>query len=391
MLAQCRRAKTWRPTEAPRTFHQLQATNLTKPPACGSIQHMTDDLLRLTPSGLYCAAGDFYIDPWQPVERAVITHAHADHARPGSQRYLTTPTGAPVLAPRLDPGASIRTLAYGERLTLHDVTLSLHPAGHLLGSAQVRVEHKGEVWVVSGDYKLEPDQTCEPFEPVRCHTFITESTFGLPIYRWQPQAEVFAEINEWWRANQAAGRTSVLYAYALGKAQRLLAGIDPAIGPILVHGAVLPFVQRYRDAGIDQPDVLYANGENARAHRGRALVVAPPSAGGMAGWLRKFGPASQAFASGWMTIRGARRRRAIDRGFVLSDHADWPGLLAAIRATGAARIGVTHGYTGQMVRYLREQGWQAEVIPTRFEGEPDAEIGDAGPADAEERASGEVD
>ncbi|HQY93032.1 ligase-associated DNA damage response exonuclease [Caldilinea sp.] len=352
---------------------------------------MTDDLLQLTPSGLYCAAGDFYIDPWQPVDHAVITHAHADHARPGSQRYLTTPTGAQVLAPRIDEGASIRTLPYGERLSLQDVTLSLHPAGHLLGSAQVRVERGGEVWVVSGDYKAEQDQTCEPFEPVRCHTFITESTFGLPIYRWQPQAEVFAEINDWWRANQGAGRTSVLYAYALGKAQRLLAGVDSTIGPILVHGAVLPFVQRYRDAGINQPDVLYANAEHARTHRGRALVIAPPSAGGMTGWLRKFGPSSQAFASGWMTIRGARRRRAVDRGFVLSDHADWPGLLAAIRATGAERIGVTHGYTSQMVHYLRENGWQAEVIPTRFEGEPGAESDDLEQADPADNISTEAD
>ncbi len=329
---------------------------------------MTEDLLRLTPSGLYCPAGDFYIDPWAPVARAIITHAHADHARPGSQRYLTTPTGAPLLARRVGD-AVVQTLPFGERLTINDVTISFHPAGHLLGSAQVRLERRGVAWVVSGDYKLERDRTCEPFEPVRCHVFITESTFGLPIYRWPPQAEVFAEIERWWRTNQENGYTSVLYAYALGKAQRLLAGIDASLGPILVHGAVLPFIQLYRNVGVELPEVFHADEMNARLHRGRALVIAPPSAGHMSGWLRKFGPCSQAFASGWMTIRGARRRRALDRGFVLSDHADWAGLLEAIRATGAERIGVTHGYASQMVRFLQEAGWRAEVIPTRFTGE----------------------
>jgi putative mRNA 3-end processing factor len=330
---------------------------------------MTHDLLQLTPNGLYCAAGDFYIDPWQPVARAVITHAHADHARPGSRRYLTSPTGARMLAPRVDPGAQIRALPFGEELLINDVSISLHPAGHLLGSAQVRVEHRGEVWVVSGDYKIEPDVTCEAFEPVRCHTFITECTFGLPIYRWRPQAEVFRAINTWWRENQARGQTSLLYAYALGKAQRLLAGLDPSIGPIMVHGAVKRFVDLYREAGMPQPEVLYADDDAAGAHRGQAIVIAPPSANGTPGWVRKFGSSAHAFASGWMTIRGARRRRAMDRGFVLSDHADWPGLLTTIRATGAERIGVTHGYVNQMARYLNENGWRAEIIPTRFEGE----------------------
>ena len=326
-------------------------------------------MLTITPSGLYCAAGDFTIDPWQPVERAVITHAHSDHARPGSARYLTTPEGAGVLRVRLGGEASIRALPYGETLRLNDVTVSLHPAGHLLGSAQVRVERGGEVWVVSGDYKLEPDATCAPFTPVPCHTFITESTFGLPIYRWRPQSEVFAQIDAWWRANQAAGRTSVLYAYALGKAQRVLAGLDASSGPILVHGAVLRFLEPYAAAGIALPPALYADTDAARAQRGRALVVAPPDAGGMAGWLRKFGETSEAFASGWMQVRGPRRRRAVDRGFVLSDHADWDGLLAAVRATGATRVGVTHGYSAVLARYLSEQGYDAGVIPTRWEGD----------------------
>ncbi len=335
---------------------------------------MNAPLLAATAHGLYCAAGDFYIDPWLPVQRAVITHAHSDHARPGSRSYLAAAPGLPVLRARLGPEAAIETLPYGETATVNGVQLSLHPAGHLLGSAQVRVEHGGEVWVVSGDYKLEPDATCAPFEPLRCHTFITESTFGLPIYRWRPQAEVFSQINAWWRANQEAGRASILFAYALGKAQRLLAGVDPATGPILVHGALLRFLDAYAAGGVRLPQVVYASAEAAVQSRGAALVLAPPSAAGAPGWLRKFGPASLAFASGWMQIRGARRRRAVDRGFVLSDHADWPALLQAIAESGAQHIGVTHGYTGAMVRWLRELGYEAEVYPTHYEGEAGGDI-----------------
>src|SRR5262245_24965193 len=218
------------------------------------------NLLQLTEAGLYCPEGDFYIDPWQPVERAVITHAHSDHARPGSKKYLTTVEGEAVLRLRVDyadpadPTAvrpQIRTLTYGQALDLNGVRLSLHPAGHLLGSAQVRVEQRGEVWVVSGDYKTEVDTTCTPFELVRCHTFITESTFGLPIYRWRPQQEIFAEINSWWRANQDLERTSILYAYALGKAQRILAGLDHSICPLLVPLSIQSFNQDLHRAGID--------------------------------------------------------------------------------------------------------------------------------------------
>ncbi len=332
------------------------------------------DTLLLSPAGLYCPAGDFYIDPWQPVERAVITHAHSDHARFGSARYLTSSDGVGVLRLRVGHDANIRGLPYGEPLQVGGVRVSLHPAGHLLGSAQVRIEQGGHVTVVTGDYKVEPDRTCAPFESVRCQRLITESTFGLPIYRWRPQAEIFADINDWWRANQAAGRTSILYAYALGKAQRILAGIDPTIGPILVHGAVMRFVGPYAAAGIALPPVRYAESESAKATRGQALVVAPPSGAGMSGWLRKFGDVSEAFASGWMQVRGARRRRAVDRGFVLSDHADWDGLFAAIAASGAQRVDVTHGYTAVLSRRLRELGFASEEIPTHWEGErPDAD------------------
>ena len=325
-------------------------------------------MLTLTDSGLFCETGGFYIDPWRPVDRAIITHAHADHARWGSRRYLTAAAGTRVLRVRMGPSADIAGLEYGEPLDLDGVRLSLHPAGHILGSSQVRLEHRGEVWVVSGDYKTAPDPTCAPFEPVRCHTFITESTFGLPVYRWPEAADTAAEINAWWRANQAAGRASVLFGYSLGKAQRLLAGLDAGVGPVFCHGAVEPLVRAYRESGVALPPTRMISDAPKGFDWSRSLVLAPPAAGGTA-WMRRFGDVSTAMASGWMRVRGHRRRRAIDRGFVLSDHADWPGLLSAIGGTGASRVLVTHGYTAVLVRHLRERGLEADVVRTPFEGE----------------------
>lgn len=327
-------------------------------------------MIQSTKHGLYCHAGDFYIDPWRPVERAIITHAHADHARAGSASYLCSSSCAPLLAQRVQPDASIEGIPFGETRTINGVQVSLHPAGHLLGSAQVRVEHRGEVWVASGDYKTTHDQTCERFEAVPCHAFISECTFGLPIYRWPDQNEVFDSINAWRRQSHGEGRNCLLFAYALGKAQRLLAGLDADIGPILLHGAVQRFADAYRQQGVTLPDTLPASAENAKAHKGCATVIAPPSAASST-WARKFHPASQAFVSGWMQVRGARRRRAVDRGFVLSDHADWPGLLDTINATGAERVFLTHGYTGSMSRWLREQGIDAHAIDSRYVGEND--------------------
>ena len=331
------------------------------------------DLVVARPEGLYCPPGDFYIDPWRPVERAVITHAHGDHARRGNGHYLAAAPGAGILRSRLGDDISLQTQAYGERLDHHGVTLSFHPAGHVLGSAQVRLEYQGEVWVASGDYKVEPDGTCAPFEPVRCHTFITESTFGLPIYRWPSQAEIFAGIDAWWRANAAAGKASVLFAYSFGKAQRILHGIDSSIGPILVHGAVEPLNEVYRAGGVHLPPTRYA-GDIARNDPllRQALIIAPPSAGGST-WMRRFGDYSDAFASGWMLLRGTRRRRGVDRGFALSDHADWPGLLWAIEQTGAERVMVTHGQVNVLVRHLREQGLDARAFQTEYGDEDDVE------------------
>jgi putative mRNA 3-end processing factor len=329
------------------------------------------DLIVLHPQGLYCPAGDFYIDPWRPVHRAVITHAHADHARAGHQHYLCSEAGAGLLRARLGD-VPLQTLRYGTALAQQGVRISLHPAGHVLGSAQVRVERRGRVWVASGDYFVagngDANPTCSAFEPLRCHCFISESTFGLPVYRWRPQAEVLADINRWWQHNAEAGRASLLMAYSLGKAQRLLAGVDASIGPVLVHGAVEALNAVYRAAGVTLAPTVPAAMATAREAWSRALIVAPPAVHGSA-WARRFGDFSDAFASGWMQLRGARRRQGVDRGFVLSDHADWPGLQAAIRATGAERVIVTHGYEAVMVRWLREQGLQAGSFRTEFGGD----------------------
>ncbi|MCY0387819.1 ligase-associated DNA damage response exonuclease [Robbsia sp. Bb-Pol-6] len=328
------------------------------------------DLVVARPEGLYCPPGDFYIDPWRPVPQAIITHAHADHARVGHGRYLAAAPGENVLRARLGEIA-LRTLPYGETLRVGDTQVSLHPAGHVLGSAQVRIAHRGEVWVASGDYKTETDPTCDPFEAVRCDTFITESTFGLPIYRWDPPAQTMEQINEWWRHNAALGRPSVLFCYAFGKAQRVLASIDPSIGPIFCHGAVEPLNQAYREAGVVLPDTTRVADVDARHRFAGALIVAPPSAAGST-WMRRFGTYGDGFASGWMRLRGARRRRGVDRGFVLSDHADWPGLQQAIVATGASRVIVTHGSIAPMVRWLSEQGLEAGAFSTEYGDEDDA-------------------
>lgn len=338
----------------------------------------SNDLVIARPEGLYCPPGDFYIDPWRPVERAVITHGHSDHARTGHRHYLAHIDSEGTLRTRLGEDITLQTLPYGQAIEHHGVRISLHPAGHVLGSAQVRLEHGGRVWVASGDYKTGADGTCPPFEPVRCDTFITESTFGLPIYRWPSQEELFADINAWWRANAAEGRPSVMLCYAFGKAQRILHGVDPSIGPIVVHGAVEPLNRVYRAAGVRLPPTLRATDPEVNAKLLQtALVVAPPSAQGTP-WMRRFPRHADAFASGWMQLRGTRRRRGVDRGFVMSDHADWPGLQSAIGATGAERVFVTHGSVAVLVRWLCEQGLDAQGFQTEY-GDED---GDAGPADA---------
>ena len=327
----------------------------------------------MTPRGLYCERGDFYIDPWKPVERALITHAHSDHAYRGNGSYLVTKEGEELARIRLDPEAKVESQPYAKSTLINGVKISFHPAGHILGSAQVRLEYKGEVWVVSGDYKLTPDPTCASFEHLKCDFFITEATFGLPIYRWPDTKEVFAEMNSWWRRNRERGKASVMFAYSLGKAQRVLAGVDASIGPIYTHGSVERLTNAYRNAGVKMPKTTYAGSVSNKKEFAGSLIVGPPSAQGST-WLRRFGPHSTGFASGWMMVRGARRQRAIDRGFVLSDHADWPELNKAIAATEADTVYVTHGFSQEVARWLNENGINAVTLKTQFVGDDAPEL-----------------
>ncbi|MFN4154532.1 MAG: ligase-associated DNA damage response exonuclease [Paracoccaceae bacterium] len=327
---------------------------------------MSAELLSFTDRGIHCAEGGFYIDPWRPVDRALITHGHSDHARWGHGHYLCTHQALPVIRHRLGAIAA-EGIAYGETRQIGGVQVSFHPAGHVPGSAQIRVAREGEVWVVSGDYKLEDDGLSEPFVPVHCHTFISECTFGLPLFRWQPQEVIAQQLGAWWQANAAEGRSSILAAYGLGKAQRLMT-LLPDAGPILTHGAVEETTRILRDQGYPLPQTTRVTaGIDAKSHPG-ALIIAPPSALGTP-WARRFGPAAEAFASGWMALRGIRRRRGLGTGFVISDHADWPGLNAAIKATGAERVFVTHGYTTPFRRWLEEQGYEAGIVQTEFGGD----------------------
>lgn len=325
-------------------------------------------LLSFTPRGIHCPIADVYIDPWRGVDRAIITHAHADHARRGSGHYLCSPVTKPLMHARYGDDLSIDALAYGQAVTINGVRFSLHPAGHIPGSAQVRVEHKGEVWVATGDHKRHADGISDSFEVVRCDTFITECTFGLPIYRWKEPQLVFDEINAWWQANAAKGVCSIISAYSLGKAQRVLKGIDPSIGPILVHGAVANMNTVLEATGLVLPPWEQITKDTPKERFRNALVITPGSAIGTA-WSNKMKPFASAMASGWMQLRGWRRRGNIDKGFVLSDHADWDALLLAIKETGAERVIATHGYTDVFSQYLRSVGYDATAESTEFTGE----------------------
>jgi len=327
---------------------------------------MAHDLIEARDNGLYCAAGGFYIDPWRPVEHAIITHAHGDHARPGSRRYYTAPSGVPLVKKRLGADQHVQPLRWRTPYRFGDCTVSLHPAGHILGSAQVRVACGDEVWVASGDFKRGADPSCEPFEVVPCDTFISEATFALPAYRWPDPTATAHAIHDWWQANAADGRASVLFTYALGKAQRILAALRPlAARTVFLHGAAVPMTAIYRQAGVAMVTTEPVSARDSSDGFAGELIIAPPSAD-TDGWMRRFRRPSTAFASGWMRIRGNRRRRGFDRGFVLSDHADWPDLLRTYADTGAQRILTTHGRASELVAYLREQGYQAAPLETPY-------------------------
>jgi putative mRNA 3-end processing factor len=321
-------------------------------------------LLSFTKKGIYCEKGDFYIDPWKGVNRAIITHAHSDHARWGSDYYLAHKDTVPILKLRLG-NVNTESTEYGKTHLINGVKVSFHPAGHVIGSAQVRVDYKGEVWVFSGDYKLEADNLSQPFEPVKCHTFISETTFGLPVYKWDEQNLVMNQINEWWKQNAERGIASVLFGYALGKAQRIIQNIDHNIGAVYTHGAVENINETYRQHGIAiKPTLKFTDIENKKDFAGSIIIVPPSAEGGP--WIKRIGEFSSAIASGWMAIRGMRRRRAVDRGFILSDHADWNGLNTAINATEAECIYLTHGYTNVFCRWLRANNKNAFEAKTAY-------------------------
>jgi putative mRNA 3-end processing factor len=328
----------------------------------------TEPLITVTSRGLYCPPGDFYIDPWQPVQTALITHGHGDHLRHGSARYILARPGAAIAGHRLGSGHDITAVDYGTPLVLGSTRISLHSAGHILGSAQVRIEHAGAVWVMSGDYKRQPDPTCAPFEPVECDVFISEATFALPVYRWPATPQVVAEIVRWWRANRERGIASVLFCYALGKAQRVLAELRAFTDEIVyLHGAVESLTAVYRRAGVQMVPTASLTTERKVDYRG-ALIIAPPSAAGTP-WMRRFGEHSSGFCSGWMRVRGDRRRRGYDRGFVISDHADWPALLTTCIESRAKRVLLTHGYSDALTRYLNEQGIESAALTTAYGAE----------------------
>jgi putative mRNA 3-end processing factor len=325
----------------------------------------TESLISVTDRGLYCAPGDFYIDPWHPVQTAVITHAHGDHLRHGSAQYFVARPGESLACHRLGSGHTLTGIDYGSARSFGATSVSLHPAGHILGSAQVRIEYRGSVWVVSGDYKRQPDPTCTALTPLACDVFISEATFALPVYRWPDTREVIADIVRWWGVNRERGLCSVLFCYALGKAQRVLAELTAFTQePVYVHGAVGALADLYRKAGIAMLPTLAATTERPRDYRG-ALIIAPPGAVGTP-WIRRFGEHSTGFCSGWMRVRGDRRRRGYDRGFVLSDHADWPALIETCLATRAQRVLLTHGRTDALSRYLNEQGIEARALETAY-------------------------
>ena len=329
---------------------------------------MQSPLIETRPEGLYCPPGDFYIDPWRGVERAVITHAHGDHARWGSRQYFCTASGEALIHIRLGE-VNTQTYAYGEVFEINGVRVSFHSAGHILGSAQVRLEYQGDVWVFTGDYKRAPDPSCEPFEVVPCNTLVTEATFALPVYSWPAGKTVAGDIYRWWLHNAELGQTSVLLCYSLGKTQRILAELTAFTDQTVhLHGSSVKLVEAYRQAGIQMlpTEAVSALPKDNKLPQG--LVLAPPSVAESA-WLRRFKNPSVAFASGWMAVRGIRKRRNYSQGFVMSDHADWDELIATIRDCGAQRVLCTHGRSNLLVRYLNEIGIPAAELATGFSSE----------------------
>ncbi|MGK5595337.1 MAG: ligase-associated DNA damage response exonuclease [Parachlamydiaceae bacterium] len=312
------------------------------------------DIIKLTSKGLYCPKGDFYIDPWKPVPHALITHAHGDHARHGCQTYWFNEDGLEIMQYRLRSEGHFIPQPYGKKIKIGDVWVSFHPAGHILGSSQIRIEQGSQVTVISGDYKRADDPSCHPFEPVECDLFVTESTFGLPIYHWRSSEEIAQEIDQWWQDNRREKQPSLLFCYSLGKAQRLLTLLKQLTDrAIYVHGTIAPINACYEKRSIALPKCHVVTQVDTHHDYSEDLILAPLSAF-RSMWMRRFKNVKTGFASGWMRVRGVRRRRGFDKGFALSDHADWESLLQTIRQTKAKKVWVAHGETEILSRYLIE-------------------------------------
>jgi putative mRNA 3-end processing factor len=337
-----------------------------------SLKYNFLNLIQFTSNGLYCPIGDFYIDPWKPVKKAIITHAHSDHARWGSDAYLCTEQSLPLLKLRLGD-INVESLEWRKVLDINGVSVSFYPAGHIIGSAQVRVSYKGEIWVFTGDYKLEDDGISTPYEPVKCHSFITESTFGLPIYKWKPQQQIFDDMKNWIAINHAEKVTSVLIAYSLGKAQRILQPLAETGLKIYGHGAIWNVHETLLASGWDLPPIIRITPETPREEIKGNIVIAPPGADGTP-WMRKLSPHATGICSGWMQVRGNVRRRNADAAFALSDHADWDGLKTAVEQTGASRVFTTHGFQSAFSRYLNEKGIESHEVSTAFGNEEEEEV-----------------
>jgi len=321
-------------------------------------------LVKFTKKGIYCIPGKFYLDPWYPVKYAVISHGHADHARWGNQHYLCQNDSKAILKHRLGKDISIESLGYNEPKNINGVQVSFFPAGHVIGSAQIKLEYKGFVVVFSGDYKTQPDFISTPFEPVKCHEFITESTFGLPIYKWKTEQELQQELQNWVLQNQQNNRTSVFLGYSLGKAQRILKLIEH-VDDVFVHSAIHNLNTAISNSGIDIPKSTLITSDFKKENVQRKIVILPPALLGSK-LIKKIPNAATAICSGWMHIRGNRRWKGVDAGFAVSDHADWEGLLQAVKATEAEKVYVTHGSQAVFSKYLNEIGIEAHELKTEF-------------------------
>jgi putative mRNA 3-end processing factor len=333
---------------------------------------MSDRLIRLTRSGLFCEAGGFHIDPSRGVELALITHSHSDHARRGSRHYVTPEDGVGLLKHRLGESIRVTGVRYGEKLRYGRATISFHPAGHILGSSQIRVECDGQVWVVSGDYKRQEDPTCRPFEVVSCDTFVSEATFGNPKYLWSCAKQAVREIHDWWMSNREQGRNSLLYCYAVGKTQRVLGGLaELTEESVHLWGEAVPITEIYRNQGVKLVPTVDLDSLSPREKVQGELIIAAHRFQ-YTDWLARLGDVESAFASGWMKTGAWGMRRSYDRGFVLSDHADWNDLVATVRATGARRVFLQHTKDPALARHLRKLGLQAELMGVEHvDGKPD--------------------